>query len=58
MKDYVFKGEMVYVLWGVSFDVFEGDYVVIMGLLGFGKSILLNLLGCFDWLIEGNFFLG
>ena len=37
-KDYVLKGETVYALRGVTFDVPEGDYVAIMGPSGSGKA--------------------
>lgn len=47
-KIYHLKGETVYALRGIDFDVPEGDYVAIMGTSGSGKSTLLNMLGCLD----------
>jgi putative ABC transport system ATP-binding protein len=35
-------------LRGVDFDLFEGDFVVLLGPSGFGKSTLLNILGGLD----------
>lgn len=57
-KVYHLKGETVYALRGVSFEVPEGDYVAIMGPSGSGKSTLLNMLGCLDRPSSGSLFLG
>jgi putative ABC transport system ATP-binding protein len=57
-KIYHLKGETVYALRGVSFDVPEGDYIAIMGPSGSGKSTLLNMLGCLDRPTEGSLWLG
>lgn len=57
-KIYPLKGETVYALRGVSFDVPVGDYMAIMGPSGSGKSTLLNLLGCLDQPSVGDLWLG
>lgn len=41
-------------LYNVSFSVGEGEMMVIVGSFGFGKSILLYLLGGLDMLIFGD----
>ena len=57
-KVYHLKGETVYALRGVSFEVPEGDYVAIMGPSGSDKSTLLNVLGCLDRPSSGSLYLG
>ena len=49
--------EQVYALKTLSFEIAEGEFVVVRGASGSGKSTLLNILGCLDQPTSGAYFL-
>ena len=56
-RDFVMGDETVHALRGVSFKIYEGEFVTIMGTSGSGKSTLLNQLGCLDTPTSGEYIL-
>ena len=56
-REFKVGGEVVHALRGVSFTIYEGEFVTIMGTSGSGKSTLLNLLGCLDTPSKGEYYL-
>ena len=56
-RDFHVGSEVVHALRGVSFKIYEGEFVTIMGKSGSGKSTLLNQLGCLDTPTKGEYFL-
>jgi putative ABC transport system ATP-binding protein len=47
--------ENIHALDGINLDLFENEYVAIMGPSGSGKSTLMNVLGCLDRATEGHY---
>lgn len=56
-REFVVGEETVHALRGVSFKIYEGEFVTIMGKSGSGKSTLLNQLGCLDTPTKGEYYL-
>ncbi|MCH5177328.1 MAG: ABC transporter ATP-binding protein [Prevotellaceae bacterium] len=56
-RDFKVGGEIVHALRGITFKIYEGEFVTIMGTSGSGKSTLLNQLGCLDTPTSGEFYL-
>ena len=53
-KEYNNGGKAVRVLNGVSLDIYENEFLVILGESGSGKSTLLNIIGCMVAPTEGT----
>lgn len=47
-KIYQSAGAETHALQGISFSVYPGDFIAIIGPSGSGKSTLMNILGCLD----------
>jgi putative ABC transport system ATP-binding protein len=58
VKEYVNGSLRVTALRGIDLKIDPGEYAVIMGASGSGKSTMLNLLGCLDHLTGGDYLLG
>ena len=55
-KDYK-MGNVLHVLKNVNLEVYEHDFIAIMGPSGSGKSTLMNIIGCLDVPTSGSYFL-
>lgn len=55
MRVYKVGSERIHALDGVSVEVYENEYVAVMGHSGSGKSTLMNLIGCLDRATSGTY---
>ncbi|MDF7798334.1 ABC transporter ATP-binding protein [Pontiellaceae bacterium B1224] len=58
VKEYVNGSLRVTAMRGIDLRIDRGEYAVIMGSSGSGKSTCLNILGCLDRLSTGTYLLG
>lgn len=56
-KSYFMGNEPIPVLKGINLDIFQNEYVALMGPSGSGKSTLMNILGCLDSPTAGSYIL-
>ena len=53
-KDYPSGDDVSHVLRGVDLDIYENEFVVVLGESGCGKSTMLNIIGGMDSLTDGT----
>ena len=53
-KDFESGGILTQVLKGINFDIFEGEFLCLLGESGCGKSTLLNIIGGMDEATSGE----
>ncbi len=56
-KSYVMGNNIVKALDGVDINIFNGEFVSIVGPSGSGKSTLMNMIGCLDTHDSGTYYL-
>ena len=55
-KDYALDEVVTKVLKGISFTIYESDFIAITGRSGSGKSTLMNILGLLDIPTSGHYY--
>ena len=53
-KEYKSGESTVQILKGIDLDIYEGEFLVILGESGCGKTTMLNIIGGMDSLTEGS----
>ena len=53
VKDFVSGEQTVRVLKGIDLDIYEGEFLVVLGESGCGKTTMLNIIGGMDSLSDG-----
>ena len=53
-KDYVMGDNIIHVLRGLNLDIYENEFLVVLGESGCGKSTMLNIIGGMDFLTSGE----
>ena len=56
IKDYPSGEDTLRVLKGINLDIYENEFVVILGESGCGKSTMMNIIGGMDFLTEGELY--
>lgn len=53
-KDYVMGDNIIHVLQGINLDIYENEFLVVLGESGCGKSTMLNIIGGMDFMTSGE----
>ena len=53
-KDFSTGAGVVHVLKGINLDIYENEFVVVLGESGCGKSTMVNIVGGIDFLTDGQ----